>query len=252
MDMPGYQLKRALRGLPCQLIVLTMIMGLVATGVQGETRVLVPSTMANTEGEFAAGVIQSDYHSQQVYSASEFSQLTASENTLIRVDWRPDGNLVGPETYSAERWIMKFSTTPKNPGELDSTYANNVGSDEVVVYDGPGSMTTNNTGPAGGPKDIDYGIDFQVPFVYDPSKGNLLWDLTIIGGSSPLSIDWTLQGEGLTSTLYGGAPEDTIAPNNQTSGGHIALFTFVPEPSSCLLMLTAVVGVLMHSRKDLN
>lgn len=58
----------------------------------------------------------------------------------------------------------------------------NVGPDEVVVYDGPEMIETQDLGPAGGPKLIDYGIDFRVPFPYDPSKGNLLWELTIIGG----------------------------------------------------------------------
>ena len=171
----------------------------------------------------------------------------------MRVDWRPDGDLAAPETYTADQWIMKFSTTSKAPGELDATFANNIGEDEVVVYSGPASISTANLGPAGGPKEIDYGIDFQVPFLYDPSKGNLLWDLTILGGSQPLSLDWTFGAEGLTSVVStSGDPADTpVARYVQNSGGHVIQFTFVPEPDTghlgvwfCLL-----AGLVRHRRK---
>jgi hypothetical protein len=221
----------------------------------GQITTVVPSTFVNMEGETSiTNSTPVDYHSQQVYAASEFAALPPGENLLVRVDWRPDGGLMMPETYTADEWIMKFSTTSKNPGELDATYAANVGQDEVVVYSGTGTITTNNVGPQGGPKEIDYGIDLQVPFPYDPSKGNLLWDLTIIGGSQPLSLDWTLEGAGLTSTISTGANgsvESLIADYVQNAGGHIAQFTFIPEPSSQWLLWLAICSAagLIRQRK---
>lgn len=102
----------------------------------------------------------------------------------------------------------------------------------MVVYDGPGIIETQNLGPEGGPKLIDYGNDFQVLFPYDPSKGNLLWELTIIGGSVPLSLDFALQSDGLSSQTGSGAlgVDSPVAEATQW-GGHVVKLTRGTLPS---------------------
>ena len=226
---------------PYSLTAIACIIAAFSTTLYGQIEIVVPSSLAEEEADASITNIASSYHSQQVYSASDFAGLPPGESLLVRADWRPDGFLTAPETYTAERWIMKYSTTTKEPNELDLEFAKNVGTDEVVVYDGPGTITTQNLGPVGGPKLIEYGIDFQFSFPYDPSKGNLLWDLTIIGGSAPLTLDWALQSDGLASAISTGSlGADSPVADGTHWGGHVSKLTFVPEPSTFWLGLAGL------------
>jgi hypothetical protein len=49
-----------------------------------------------------------------------------------------------------------LSTTSANPNALSTTFANNIGADDTVVF-GAGALALSSafTGPAGGPKNFD-------------------------------------------------------------------------------------------------
>ncbi|MCA9167834.1 MAG: hypothetical protein KDB23_09210 [Planctomycetales bacterium] len=57
-----------------------------------------------------------------------------------------------------------------------------------MVYHGDWSTTTQGRGPDGGPKEFDIRMEFQQPFHYDPSHGNLLYDFRT-GTAAPLVLD---------------------------------------------------------------
>jgi hypothetical protein len=112
---------------------------------------------------------------QQVYAASSF------------------GNGSGPEYIraiafrSAEQFgesipdvTVALSTTNRGPDQLSPTFADNTGPDASVVYQGtlPIFSTDPTTADASHPRAFDVVINLQKPFLYDPSKGNLLLDIT--------------------------------------------------------------------------
>jgi hypothetical protein len=65
--------------------------------------------------------------------------------------------------------------------ELSPVFADNLGSDAIVVFDGPSTWATTGQ-PKEGPKNFDFRIDFSTAFPYDPSEGPLLVDLSFRGG----------------------------------------------------------------------
>lgn len=192
------------------------------------------------------------YRLHQVYSAADFAHLGPGPYTITRVDWRPDGSITEPLTYSSPSWVMNFSTTTKAVGDLSSTFSENIGPDETTVINGPVTLTTENLGPVGGPKAFDYGVDFDQLFTYDPSSGNLLMDLTVVDAVGLLWLDFSFAPTASTSFYWTGTlgPESPIAAttNEQVGGqfgGHAIQFTVVPEPQTAFLLTVGTIIVLM-------
>ncbi len=61
---------------------------------------------------------------------------------------------------------------------LSTTFANNVGPDDTIVFNrGPLALTSAGTDL------FDITINFDTPFLYDPALGNLLLDVRNFGGT---------------------------------------------------------------------
>ncbi|MCA9197799.1 MAG: hypothetical protein KDA87_09690 [Planctomycetales bacterium] len=98
-------------------------------------------------------------------------------------------------------------------------------------------MSTDNLGPVGGPKSFDYGIEFDSPFTFDPTAGNLLMDLTVVDATGPLLLDFSFAPTETTSFHWTGTlgHESPVAATTPEAvggpfGGHAIQFTMVPEP----------------------
>lgn len=217
-----------------------------ATPSFAQPRVVSPAAFADMEAPDVADVTAvPSYRLQQIHDASDFASLGPGPHLLTRVDWRADGGITSPLVYPSPDWRLSLSTTSVAPGNLSATLADNLGPDEQVVLSGPVTLQTNADGPAGGPKAFDYGVDLDVPFAHDPSLGNLLMDLTVRDGSGPLLLDSTGPLADTTSFFWTGSlgVDSPVAEAGQF-GGHIAQFSFVPEPSSGLLLLVVAAAAL--------
>ena len=120
--------------------------------------------------------------------------------------------------------------TAIGPDNLFTTFDDNVGGDEVVVYRGALTMTSSVTGP--GPYDFDLVISLQTPFLYDPTAGNLLFELRNYSGESPfngfLDAENTF-GDAISRVDSSSFPSDPeTATGNAGSLGLVTLFTFIP------------------------
>lgn len=218
--------------------------------VLGQTYELVaPSVYAITEAPDIGDVSAiPSYRAQQVTSASEFASLPPGPKWITRIDWRLDGSVTEATTYPAEKWIVRFSTTAKTPENLDFRFAANTGPDEQVVIEGPVTLTSSNQGPIGGPKVFDYGVDLARPFLYDPSRGNLLFDLTVINGVGPLNIDFVVdptKTAGRTLEILALDVNALEANSAFRWGGDVIQYTMiVPEPTAGV---SALAGILILS-----
>jgi hypothetical protein len=237
-----------MRAIAVGLSVLTMTVFSQGAGhaVGEPMKVVAPSPYADMEGDsYAYPATNARY--QQVYVASDFESMPSGFQTITQMAWRPDGDLDSPLITGWGSVTIHLSTTDVNPPNLSRTFADNIGEDEAEVFRGPLVLSTANIGPPGGPKEFDQIIPFNTPFEYDPSEGNLLLDVTWHDVSEPLSVDYVSSAGPYMQTRH---TNDPALPTSaeQTSGGPVTQFTFVPEPSTLLLALVAL-GVVGGSRK---
>lgn len=121
-------------------------------------------------------------HYQQVYSAALFSNLDPSLVYLTSLTFF----LNSPYTNRSFYWAItnlqiRLSTTTNSVGGLSQIFAQNVGVDEVLVFNGTNQFLGN---PPEGPLPI----YLTRPFKYNPARGNLLLDIRL---SEPAGFDFT-------------------------------------------------------------
>ncbi len=198
------------------------------------TNIVIPSSDAANEASSASydPYSQSSMRYQQVYSASQFSK----SGLISEISFRPDGSLgtgTGvPQPLMPTPLSIKviLSTTNKEPGSLSTTFTQNLGLDNTVVYDstvnGPWSFSTSYAGTAPGPNAFDVRLRLPVPFPYNPSEGNLLVDITITSGASGMpELDADDSQSGTMSSIY--APSATAMSATVTqAAGLVTQFTF--------------------------
>ena len=248
-----------------------------AATVGTPTTVVSPNNLATTEGDASNGfpfnigdptIVNGGLASQryqQVYAASEFDTLGGLELVITQILFRPDATFGKAFSSVLPDIQINLSTTSAAPNSMSTTFANNVGSDDKVVFSGPLSLSSANTGPAAGPKNFDIVINLMNPFRYNPSAGSLLLDVRNFGGgtttlfdaqfpSTPTSRGYTLGANDVNAstgtvdsvglvTAFKGTP---IAGN--PPGGHPG--TSVPEPLTVGgTILAGGMGLLMKKKQ---
>lgn len=191
---------------------------------------------------------------QQVFGPSVWTSQAIRFPVLITsVAFRPDDRFIPPlgldyrTPVTFDSLTIQLSTTSKGVDSLSPTFAQNIGIDVVTVFDGAFTMSYrfNSSETAFGSP-----IVFTKPFYFDPSKGNLLFDITKVGdGRLGYNLDAVRSSTDNSSSVGRvGGPDptgglDTIA--------FIMHFTYdVPEPSALALTgLAGIVGALMFPRR---
>jgi len=171
-----------------------MIVALVAASApwslaQPSNLVVVPNSLANVEGPtgnsypFNIGTDTMRY--QQVFAASQFSAFPVGGAFITGIAFRRDANW---DDFSATlpEVQIHLSITSSWPDQLGTIFADNVGADDLVVFEGPLSLTSS---AGGSPAGFDILIPFSTAFFYDPAAGNLLLDVRNSGGGSSSQFD---------------------------------------------------------------
>jgi hypothetical protein len=181
---------------PFARILSVVVVVVLCAGVSLGDTLVVPNSYAAVNG---GGALSEPFNNglqiryQQVYASSEFSAF-GGPKWIHGVYFRPDGRIGGfghAFTQTYDKLEIHLSTTSVGPGTIGQNYVNNAGSDDTTVLntalDGPVTISSAFTGPAGGPKDFDIYIPFTKAFRYDPAAGNLLIDIKRDGTSLQLS-----------------------------------------------------------------
>ena len=189
-----------------------------------EFRIVSPSSYAETDAPNRSNG-SDNIRGQQVFPASDFAGLPQSHLLLTSIAFRPDVTIIEPRTASYSSFVARFSTTSKDPPNLSFVFADNIGTDQTTVYEGPLTISTSSTGPPGGPRDFDYVIDFQNPFLYDPAKGNLLFDFEFYGQSPQPNFDF-INIESTATQMVNNVAGQSMA--EYRFGGVVVEFTFSP------------------------
>jgi hypothetical protein len=126
---------------------------------------------------------------QQVYESRLFGNFGGAPRAIEALAFRAFPGAFASAFFGTTLAIsdvtITLSTTARGDegaGVLATRFADNVGADATVVFDGALSLTTTAIGS------FDYLVMLDTPFVYDPGQGNLLLDVTIpttatVGGS---------------------------------------------------------------------
>ena len=225
--------------------------------------VVSPGPETSTEGGIQNGfpfnvgnTTSSSMRYQQVYTSADFSAIT-SPSLITAILFRPDATFGAAFSTTLSNVTIDLSTTSKTPSTLSATFANNVGADNTVVHTGSLSLSSADTGPAGGPKAFDIVINLSTPFLYDPSAGNLLLDVTNFGGGLTTQFDAVLSGDSHVNRVWVlGSTSAASGTVDDISAGLVTEFQFspsgVPEPSAWLLLGTSIVisaGTLRKLRR---
>ncbi len=157
------------------------------TNVVGGLTLVVPRSAETNDTTYGGGTFSAaNFRHQQVYGSNEFP----TGAILIReLRFRPDRVHGSAFTTTVANIQINLSTTRRNPSALSSTYAQNVGSNDTVVFQGSLPLSSQFQGPVNGPKAFDMVVPLSQPFSYDPAGGHLVIDVRNFSGSSasPLS-----------------------------------------------------------------
>lgn len=184
------------------------------------TKAIVPPSNADVEGKGASAGFSVQMRLQEVYPSNQLPSLPIQ---IREIRFRPDSTYsIGAFTGLLSRIVFKLSTTAVGPANLSKTFSSNVGADQQTVYDGEWRITTSNNGPSAGPKDFDVSLKLQTPFLYDPSKGNLLLEYRNYG-TLPLRLhsDATSGSGSPGAMVYFDGNADATIASTATSGADV-------------------------------
>src|SRR5882762_2150531 len=182
---------------------------------------------------------------QQVYAASDFARLPEGGGLITGIAFQRNNfqdRFFGAFTPNIQ---INFSTTPKNPDALSTTFALNVGLDDLVVFD-RGGLTL---GEAIAVEYFPIRIQFNHSFFYDPARGNLLMDVRNYSGylgqpnlPGELDAERTL---GDSVSVVGSALDVNALVGGSSTMGIVTRFmiTPIPEPGSLSLALLGIFGL---------
>lgn len=155
--------------------------------------IVAPGHLTNTEGN-ENNSAPFDWawplRTQQVYAASEFSSWGGPEY-IQAIAFRLDGPSM-PFGATINDVTIRLSTTSRGPDGLSAVFADNIGANESVVYQGALPIFSTDEPHGGGqPHAFDIVINLQKPFLFDPSQGNLLLDITNPGKAGNIYVNGT-------------------------------------------------------------
>jgi hypothetical protein len=185
-----------------------------------------PGAYEHIEGEGDnAGCCAPQFRYQQVFPAADFAALGNQPHWIVGFSGRPDENAPTPGTVHFPDNEIRLSTMPVGPPNLSMDFDHNVGPDVMQFYRGPLIQVADAQGPGSGPREF-YNSEFPAgvtPFLYDPSQGNLLFDVIAWQGVS--SSTYGDRVPGIQSAL---ASSDPLGTEGSPSAAAIFQFTFIP------------------------
>lgn len=191
---------------------------------------------------------------QQVYSASEFRNELPEGGTISGLSFITDQRLGRAFHTGWPSVQINLSVTPRGPDSLSPVFAENIGGNLLTVRQG--GMALSATGPLSATSRI----EFQTPYFYNPSTGNLLLDIRIFeppdlppdprNRASPMWAADNPFGPDTVSRVF--AYDVNAISGTADSVGLVTHFavTPVPEPSTAALAVVSVcVFALWRRRK---
>lgn len=181
---------------------------------------------------------------QQVYNASEF-EFSTQPFLITKIRFRPDAEFGQAFSSTLLDVQINLSTTSAAADMLSTVFDENIGVDETVVFDrGALSLSSAAIATPFGTQEFDIEIDLDIPFLYNPSAGNLLLDVRNFAGGVTTPLDAVFEEGDATSRVFSGFFEGDVDSSTgfaDTVGLVTQFVTEAPEEPSAVPEPTSVV-----------
>jgi hypothetical protein len=192
--------------------------------------IVVPNSLATKDGNSAGTTPLGDPTSVReirIFDASQFAALSGP-SFLTQFAWRPDmiPGASGPRSVNLRIYA---STTTRSVAGLSMTFADNLGADNTLVFNGTLNWTTGNLPGPGNTRQFDIVFPCTTPFLYDPAAGNLLFDTQLSGNGQSITID-TVVGNPTAREIVNPTSSTAVTAEFVASFVQVTQFTFEPPP----------------------
>ena len=176
---------------------------------------------------------------QQVYSHTQFGRSI----TITSLDFYNTALNTGATALQSGNWAISLSTTGADWNTLSGVYANNIGTNNALVFNG-------NLAQPWAFGDV-LKIKLTTPFIYNPANGNLLLDV-VASGVSQFGNGVFFDTNGLNNFGYNGNTFlGRVYTNSNVNSGYglVTTFSAVPEPGFAGLVALALTGMGIAIRR---
>ncbi len=223
--------------------ILTVFLGAWVTTEIDAQIIVVPNTLATNDGNTSITSPTggpTSVREMKIFDASQFGALSGP-SFLTQFAYRPD-TIPGPSGPRSLTLQIYASTTSRSVAEISTTFAENLGADNTLVFSGTLNLTTQNLPGPGNTRQFDYVFPFSTPFLYDPAAGNLLLDVQFSGNGLAFSLDTEAGNPALGEII-------NTSSSSATTGGtglpKVIQFTFRAIISVLSVRLTEANSVLI-------
>jgi hypothetical protein len=190
--------------------------------------IVVPNALATNDGNSfvtspAGG--PTSVHEMTLYDAAQFADLSGP-SFLTRFAWRPD-TIPGPSGPRSLTLRIYASTTHRSVAGLSTTFAENRGTNNTLVFDGTLLWTTANLPGPGNTRQFDIVFPFTTPFLYDPAAGNLVLEMQFSANGEAMRSD-TVTGNSVVNKVVNTG--SSTAATGAIGVPQVIQFTFAPPP----------------------
>lgn len=204
---------------------------------QAQTSVVVGDPDGPNSIPFAAGQYSGEY--QLVFDSHVFAAPVSISQIAFASDFT-SYPAPGVATYDLVAGMGTTSSSSLNP---TPNFSANKRADFTTIF--TGTLTTQQTDS----QTFDFFLNLASPFVYDPSKGNLLFDVVVKSSSGPSNMGLTDSYTTATNTTYVGRVFHPYSTNaNEVASDNEGLWTRflvtpAPEPSQFAALGIGILGL---------
>ena len=175
------------------------------------------------------------WRAQELHAASVFKTLGTGPFTITKLASQTDISVDGPIS-TAWDLTLNLSTTMTQPDSLSTRFADNYGNAGFTqVFDGTLPLETEGVPRGEGlPHQFDYVVQFDPPYQYEPSQGNLLVEW-IAGSDLADTWGWVDADSGTGGFVF----DPSSAAEEARFGGpglFVTQFSVIPETQEVLLV----------------
>jgi len=193
--------------------------------------IVVPNAQATNDGNARATTPTGAalVRAMRIFDASQFAALSGP-SFLTQFAWRPD-TILGQSGPHSVNLRIYASTTTRSVAGLSMTFADNLGADNTLVFNGTLNWATGNLPGPGNTRQFDIVFPCTTPFLYDPAAGNLLLDtqLSDNGQSQSITID-TVVGNPTAREIVNTTSSTAVTAEFVAPFVQVTQFTFEPLP----------------------